>query len=74
MNDPIFHQLAAERPFTTIRAPQEPIISTEMARQQGIMIGSSAALNFAIDLLEDIKKPSMQVQEIIATLRKATDE
>lgn len=72
MNDPIFHQVAAEKPFTAFQAA--PTITPEIARQQGIMIGSTAALNFAIDLLEDIKKPSQHVLQVLATLRKATDE
>lgn len=74
MNDPIFHQVAAERPFTTFSAPSDHQLTAEQIRQQGIMIGSTAALNFAIDLLEDIKKPSQQVLQILATLRKAGDE
>jgi hypothetical protein len=72
MNDPIFHQVAAEKPFTAFQAA--PTVTLDMARQQGIMLGSSAALNFAIDLLEDIKKPSQQILQVIATLKKAADE
>lgn len=70
----IFDQVLASTRFTTLPTEYTDRFTPEIARQQGVQQGSQSALNFVLGLLENIKKPSIQVQEIIATIRKAADE